>query len=105
MKWTKKFQNAYCRSYYKKHKNKHIQNNTNRRLWNLYVVNLFKSTESCKDCGRVYPSECMQFDHTGLKETKVSSQLLSPKTAQREAEKCDLVCANCHCIRTERRRG
>jgi NAD-dependent dihydropyrimidine dehydrogenase PreA subunit len=62
----------------------------------------------CLDCGGVYPSYVMDFDHrpNTIKLFDVSN----PKTTNREKiqaeiDKCDLVCANCHRIRTYNRLG
>ena len=59
----------------------------------------------CSDCGIRYPFFVMQFDHrdAALKESCVAT--LAYKTASLESinveiAKCDLVCANCHAIRT-----
>jgi hypothetical protein len=52
----------------------------------------------------------MDFDHMGghHKKNNVSRMMLtdcSLKTIKEEIKKCELVCANCHRIRTFRRRG
>ena len=60
----------------------------------------------CKDCGEVFPPVCMDFDHVrGAKKGNVS-QMVMRKLSKLEAEiaKCDIVCANCHRIRTHERR-
>jgi hypothetical protein len=60
----------------------------------------------CSDCGNSYPPECMQWDHR-LGETKVRSissmWSQSREKVLAEIAKCDLVCANCHAIRTKAR--
>lgn len=61
----------------------------------------------CADCGREYPSYVMDFDHTrGAKRYNVAAMTLKswPQILQ-ELEKCDVVCANCHKVRTHVRRG
>jgi hypothetical protein len=60
----------------------------------------------CTDCGQQFPPECMDFDHVrGTKIDHVNSLLQrSLRTLQAEIEKCELVCANCHRIRTKKRR-
>ena len=64
----------------------------------------------CKDCSNTYPPECMDFDHIperGPKLFAVSRAVPSYKQADKirdEIKKCDLVCANCHRIRTRLRR-
>lgn len=62
---------------------------------------------ACHDCGLWYPPECMDFDHRpGEKKLfSVSSGLnRSRESVLAEVSKCDLVCANCHRIRTKSRR-
>lgn len=58
------------------------------------------------DCGNSFPSECMDFDHVrGTKLVQVSDLTWSNETTlMTEIAKCDLVCANCHRIRTKARR-
>jgi len=63
---------------------------------------------SCKDCGKVYPAYVMDFDHKDgkIKVGNIASMItrnLSLKRIQKEIEKCDIVCANCHRIRTHNR--
>lgn len=60
----------------------------------------------CKDCEGTYPPECMDFDHLGDKLDNVSRivQGGSMGKLKREVAKCDLVCANCHRVRTSNRR-
>ena len=59
----------------------------------------------CLDCGNTFPPECMDFDH--VRDRKVSNVGSLRRNSWRvifdEIAKCDLVCANCHRIRTKRR--
>ena len=56
----------------------------------------------CMDCGQRFPACAMDFDHVcGKKEFGVGQgRDKSEFRVLREIEKCDLVCANCHRIRT-----
>ncbi len=60
----------------------------------------------CADCGRKFPPVCMDFDHVA-KEGKAYnvSQMRSLKseTLAIEIQKCEVVCACCHRIRTAKR--
>jgi len=60
------------------------------------------------DCGGRFPPECMDFDHVrGDKDFNVSHVAKAVKNfdlLRAEIAKCDLVCANCHRIRTRSRR-
>ncbi len=63
----------------------------------------------CQDCGGRYPVCCMDFDHRGgtLKAYNVGSMFAhhySRELIEDEVAKCDLVCANCHRVRTRDRR-
>mgnify|MGYP003441980246 CR=1 FL=1 len=64
-------------------------------------------TLPCTDCGHTYPPECMDFDHIDdNKEMSVGhavSKNWSIDRILREIKKCELVCANCHRIRTKQR--
>lgn len=57
----------------------------------------------CVDCGIIYPSCAMDFDHIiGKKAFNVSfrGHLLSKESIDKEVAKCVLRCANCHRIKT-----
>jgi len=61
----------------------------------------------CMDCGIKYPHWIMQFDHVrGTKLGNLGSMAVSVslKALLEEAEKCEVVCANCHADRTHSRR-
>lgn len=61
----------------------------------------------CMDCKNSYPSECMDFDHVkGDKVEKISQMVMHGKWEDVliEIEKCEIVCSNCHRIRTKMRR-
>lgn len=59
----------------------------------------------CKDCGKTYPPYVMDFDHVrGAKSFNISySEILETNKILEEAKKCDVVCSNCHRIRTFKR--
>jgi hypothetical protein len=67
-----------------------------------------KSTTPCTDCGIFYPSYVMQFDHIGTDKIMAVSTMIqrmwSRENIQKEIDKCELVCANCHAVRTHTRR-
>lgn len=76
-----------------------------RKAW---LVSL-KAGKSCTDCGRVFPHQVMQWDHrpgteklgeiSGSFKTRTREEILA------EIAKCDLVCTNCHAMRTFSRSG
>jgi hypothetical protein len=66
-------------------------------------VNEMKS-QPCMDCGGTFPPVCMDYDHVrGEKRrsvTRMIHELYSRASILEEIAKCDLVCSNCHRIRT-----
>lgn len=58
----------------------------------------------CVECMTQYPPIVLQWDHvTGKKEFTLSvdqAMRRSMRAVREELAKCDLVCANCHIIRT-----
>jgi hypothetical protein len=63
-----------------------------------------KEVHPCADCGNTFPSYCMDFDHknnaTKLDNVSFMISRFSWSRIEKEIAKCDLVCANCHRIRT-----
>lgn len=58
----------------------------------------------CSDCGGTFPPVCMDFDHRrGEEKVRDVSKCRTVTAAEAEMAKCDLVCANCHRIRTSLR--
>jgi|ERR1035437_1576822 hypothetical protein len=59
----------------------------------------------CTDCGGRFPPECMDWDHLRDKKFDLANaNTRSPASILAEIAKCELVCANCHRIRTKGRR-
>lgn len=64
-------------------------------------------TRPCHDCGRLFPPYIMQFDHRDPAQKKfnvASSWCRSTAKILEEAQKCDIVCPNCHRDRSFERR-
>lgn len=63
----------------------------------------------CTDCGARFPACAMDFDHRdpGTKRSAVTRLIGRAGTARilEEVAKCDIVCANCHRLRTFERRS
>ena len=84
----------------------HLRNgrraNARARDWYASVRN-----GPCVDCGNRFPPECMDFDHRPgeIKLFDLSHGMRRARgTALAEIAKCDLVCSNCHRIRTAARK-
>jgi hypothetical protein len=73
------------------------------------LIELLKSAP-CADCGGRFPSECMDFDHidASQKVASVSDLVWGAESIDAilaEIDKCELVCSNCHSVRTSRRQN
>jgi hypothetical protein len=69
-----------------------------------------KTDHPCTDCQLTWPPYVMQFDHIGTaaKAFNVGDfwrGRYSLAAVQAEIAKCELVCANCHAIRTHTRKS
>jgi hypothetical protein len=69
-----------------------------------------KSGKPCTDCGGIFHPAAMQWDHLPGTDKRADVGELARKdcraTVLAEIAKCELVCANCHAVRTfNRRRG
>jgi hypothetical protein len=107
---------SICKGCYRNYAKQHYKENRQRYLERniFYQANLAKDvaefiskekSKPCLDCGNEYPSYVMDFDHRNpdSKKSCVAHMLrgkYSIKQIQKEIDKCDLVCANCHRIRT-----
>ena len=71
------------------------------------VLNSLKSVP-CSDCGNSFPPYCMDFDHVPERGEKLGAVATmwsyGEETFLAEINKCDVVCSNCHRIRTHNRR-
>ena len=70
-----------------------------------YIEN-YKLTSGCVDCGYNSHSHALDFDH--LKDKKFSIGISITKRIEEiieEISKCEVVCANCHRVRTATRRA
>lgn len=71
------------------------------------AVNTYKASHPCRDCHVQYVPHVMEFDHVrGTKHANIAdlvSGAVGLKTLLDEMDKCEVVCANCHRVRTQRR--
>lgn len=76
---------------------------TERRDW----LNGIKVLAGCKDCGLHTPPEALTFDHVrGEKKFDIGPSWNQGRAAiEAEIAKCEVVCANCHNIRTKASRS
>jgi hypothetical protein len=109
----KSLQSAAAKRHYKRNsdamKKRAVAHTLRARERNRKFIENLKSTTPCKDCSISYPSFVMQFDHVrGIKRGDISGMANAPAsmtTLVDEISKCEVVCANCHAIRTHSSRA
>lgn len=95
--------NEKQKNQYKKNKAYWLDMNRRNRAKNRSLYNELKENTPCKMCGKTYPNYVMDFDHRdpATKKHPVSAMMgHSWKAIQEEIAKCDLLCANCHRVKT-----
>lgn len=66
----------------------------------IYKIIVELKSNPCSDCGNKFLPCAMDFDHIKGKKTFSLNSMRSEKSMLEEIAKCELVCANCHRIRT-----
>jgi len=95
-----------AKDYKATHLEKYKSDARKRYDYNAEILNEIRKLP-CADCGKSYPWYIMEFDHIDPSTKK--SQVSAIKSCSlfkliREIVKCDVVCANCHRVRTFFRR-
>ncbi len=107
--WCKPCRKAYDAAYWRRNRERRQrqkrQNTTDFRAWYASL----KAEKPCSDCGRVFAPAAMQWDHLpGADKVKALGDLVHRHNRAlilSEIAKCELVCANCHAVRTLVRHG
>jgi hypothetical protein len=84
-----------------------------RATKNREIVAKIKTERGCVDCGYNKDARALEFDHvdnsgkpyTGKQRTVASLMYHSWDRIMEEINKCEVVCCNCHAIRTHKRRS
>src|SRR6266567_1760369 len=97
-------QRPYNVEYYRRHRQQEIDRVMTRQRATLEFLRQLRRVP-CKDCGGTFEPHQMDFDHRDPEQKLFgltwSKAMLAPR--QRlldEIAKCDVVCANCHAVRT-----
>ncbi len=97
------------RAYYENNRHYYKSRATHRREWLREYIRSIKATTPCTDCGRKYHYCVMDFDHredeAKLFNLSGATWRKGRKQIEKEIAKCDVVCSNCHRIRTHLRSG
>jgi len=95
--------NEYMKSFYKKNRKK-IGNSVNIRRLDIRRIIIEAKNKPCSDCKQKYPYYVMDLDHVrGIKNFNLSVAARHGRSINKimeEISKCDVVCANCHRLRT-----
>lgn len=101
----KKCQCEYGKVHYERNKTIYLERNKRYEKDIRAQIDNLKSVP-CADCKQIFPPICMDFDHISGEKSGNVSQLVfsnSLKKILAEIEKCEVVCACCHRIRTKSR--
>ena len=93
-----------AKEYNSRNRDKCIEYAIKRQAERKAFINTFKDAP-CMDCGNSFPPYVMDFDHVGGDKIQNVGEMgsYSVESILKEIAKCDLVCANCHRIRTHKR--
>jgi len=98
----------YFQGWYDTNREKHMERTKARRQAIRAHVDAIKVAAGCADCGYKDHAVALDFDHvSGVKLGNVGTLVnrgAAMETILAEIAKCEVVCANCHRVRTERRR-
>lgn len=105
------YQKKYIKKHYQDNK-KYYRDKAKERKRTLLpkrraIINRYKTLKGCVDCGYKENAEALDFDHLRDKEFLISravAQMTSWKRIKEEVKKCEVRCANCHRIMTQKRR-
>ena len=106
--WCKACRREYDAAYHRRTRALRIEQ---KRRYRKELVNWYRNLKHdrpCADCGGVFEPAAMAWDHRPgvLKTANVSDLVERTRSRKRllaEIAKCDLVCANCHAVRTANR--
>jgi hypothetical protein len=110
--YCKSCQSIRAKAWYRKnmasHKSNCIASAVERRAFLRKIVDAKKAV-ACADCKNEFPVICMDFDHVRGNKVGNIASLASGRSGEKklfdELEKCEVVCSNCHRIRTAERAG
>jgi hypothetical protein len=97
----------YSLRHYRKYRDKCNESARKRAAERLKFMQDFKESNGCTDCKQSFPHYILEFDHRPPHTGRGPVNQLYGRCWEvllTEIEKCDVVCANCHRIRTWKRR-
>ena len=88
--------------HYRNNKDAYILLKNKKKKEMIEYVKTIKEKTPCTDCGLNYPYYVIQDDKIAT--INILARSGSWKKLLKEIEKCEVVCANCHAIRTYQRK-
>jgi hypothetical protein len=97
-------QHPYNVSYYRRNRQNEIDRVVTRQRATLEFLRQLRRVP-CKDCGGTFLPHQMDFDHReperkSFNVTSSRAMLMRRERLVEEIAKCDIICANCHAVRT-----
>jgi hypothetical protein len=105
--WCKGCHRDYNAEHYEKNKDVTKLRIAARRAAVIEEYRAVKEATPCTDCGQFFPFYVTQYDHIDADKVDDVATIANDGSRRKlfaEIAKCELVCANCHAIRTYRRR-
>lgn len=111
LQWQcKSCHSLYRKEHYQQNKTKYLKKartwgNAKKASTREFLLKYYKA-HPCTDCGESNPV-VLEFDHVNGTKVNNVSEMHGHSTTKllKEIEKCEVVCANCHRIRTANRSG
>ncbi len=97
---------AAVRRHYYANRHSYIEKAMSRKERLRDIVRHMKKSTPCKDCQKYFPYYVMDFDHVGTKQAeigKIINTTTSLKQLKAEIAQCEIICSNCHRVRTHNR--
>ena len=95
---------ADSRRHYERHPEQYLARNTKDKREKRDFIQKYKEYHGCMDCGGKFPYFVLDLDHRDPHDKKYALNrihlLASWDKMVEEINKCDVVCANCHRIRS-----
>lgn len=99
--YCKNCRNAYLKNWYIKNKKLQINRTKISRNKIKEYLRKYKEQNPCKDCNKFYKYFQMDFDHLRNKKANIANIRFGLENIKKQIEEdCELVCANCHRLRT-----
>ena len=93
--------------HYERNKPAYIARNSEKKGQLRDFLHKYKEFKGCGDCGATFPYYVLDFDHRDPHEKSYQPAKLAETGSWEkmlaEIAKCDVVCANCHRVRTHER--